>query len=157
MRSPASAIVWEIWLKNRWGFWVLLGSFLCGLAVRLSGPSEDEVLKFIAGAAMVVSFLVTFAIFSYAESGVQISFPTRTFALPVRTQMLVNCPILAGNDVLCDDSFRDLSGNGFPATARHVGRCVAAAAGARRAGAVGNGVATTPLDRSRSDTCHRSL
>ena len=53
-------------------------------------------LKLIAGTAMVVCFVVTFAIFSYAESGMQMSFPTRTFALPVRTQLLVNCPILLG-------------------------------------------------------------
>ena len=96
MRSPATAIVWELWRKNRWGFWVVLGSFLCGLAVRLSNQSKDEVLQLIAGAAMVVCFVVTFAIFSYAESGAQISFPTRTFALPVRTQLLVNCPIVLG-------------------------------------------------------------
>src|SRR3989442_315649 len=96
MGSPALAIVWEIWRKNRWGFWVVLGSFLCGLAVRFSDRSEDEVLQLIAGTAMVVCFVVTFAIFGYAESGAQISFPTRTFALPVRTQLLVNCPILLG-------------------------------------------------------------
>jgi hypothetical protein len=96
MRSPASAIAWEIWRKNRWGFWVVLGSLLCGLAVRFSDRSEDEVVNLIAGTAMVVSFVVTFAIFSYAESGVQMSFPTRTFALPVRTKLLVNCPILLG-------------------------------------------------------------
>ena len=87
MGSPATAIVWELWRKNRWGFWVVLGSFLCGLAVRLSNQSKDEVLQLIAGAAMVVCFVVTFAIFSYAESGAQISFPTRTFALPVRTRV----------------------------------------------------------------------
>src|SRR5206468_11837598 len=37
-----------------------------------------------------------FAIFSFAESGVQMSFPTRAFALPVRTKLLVNCPIVLG-------------------------------------------------------------
>jgi len=96
MRSPAAAIAWEIWRRNRWGLWVVLGSFLCGLAVRLSNRSNDEVLQLIAGTAMVACFVVTFAIFSYVESSAQISFPTRTFALPVRTQVLVNCPILIG-------------------------------------------------------------
>jgi len=96
MRSPAAAIAWEIWRKNRWGLWVLLGSFLCGLAVRFFDRPGDEVLQLIAGTAMVVSFVVTFAIFSYAESGMQMSFPTRTFALPVRTRLLVNCPVLLG-------------------------------------------------------------
>src|SRR5262245_65068188 len=96
MSSPAVAIAWEIWRKNRWGFWVVLGSLLCGLAVRFSGRSEDEVLLFIGGTAMIVSFVVAFAIFSYAESGAQLSFPTRTFALPVQTRLLVNCPTVLG-------------------------------------------------------------
>jgi len=96
MRSPASAIVWEIWRKNRWGFLVVFGSFLCGLAVRFFDRPEDEVLQLTAGTAMVACFVVTFAVFSCAESGVQVSFPTRTFTLPVRTQLLVNCPILLG-------------------------------------------------------------
>ena len=82
--------------KNRWGFLVVLGSFLCGLAVRFFDRPEDEVLQLTAGTAMVACFVVTFAIFSYAESGVQVSFPTRTFTLPVRTQLLVNGPILLG-------------------------------------------------------------
>jgi hypothetical protein len=96
IRSPVLAIAWEIWRKNRWGFLVVYGSLLCGLAARLLGPSEDEVPRFIAGAAMVISFLVTFTIFSYADSGAQIAFPARTFTLPVRTGMLINCPILFG-------------------------------------------------------------
>jgi hypothetical protein len=96
MRSPVSAIAWEIWRKNRWGFWVVLGSFLCGLAVRFLDRPEDEVLQLTAGSAMVACFVVTFAIFSYAESGVQLSFPSRTFALPVRTKLLVNSPVLFG-------------------------------------------------------------
>src|SRR2546426_4133596 len=96
MRSPALAMAWEIWRRNRWGFWVVLGSFLCGVTARHFNWREDEVLQLIAGSSMVVCFLVTFAIFSYAESSAQISFPTRTFALPVRTRLLVNCPILLG-------------------------------------------------------------
>jgi hypothetical protein len=96
MRSPAAAIAWEIWRRNRWGFWVVLGSLLCGLAVQFSDRSEDEVLQLIAGTAMVGCFVVTFAIFSYTENSAHISFPARTFALPVRTHLLVNCPILLG-------------------------------------------------------------
>src|SRR6185295_2813523 len=94
--SPAAAIAWEICRKNRWGFLVVFVSTLCGLAVHLFGPSEDEVLQFIAGTSMMVSFLVTFVIFSYADTGGRISFPVRTFTLPVRTRLLVNCPILLG-------------------------------------------------------------
>ncbi len=98
MHSPASAIAWEIWRKNRRGFLVVLGALTCGLTFRLVGlpEAEDEMPRFIAGSAMVVSFVMTFAIFSYVDSGARISFPGRTFTLPVRTGLLVNCPILLG-------------------------------------------------------------
>ena len=94
--SPAAAIVWEICRRNRWGFLVVFASTLCGLAVHLFGPPEDEVLQFIAAISMGASFLVTFIIFSYADTDGRISFPVRTFTLPVRTRLLVNCPILLG-------------------------------------------------------------
>ena len=89
-------MAWELWRKNRWGFWVVLGALLCGLIARLAGPAEDDVPRFIAGSAMLSSFLITFAIFTCAESGAHLAFPSRTFALPVRTSLLVNGPILLG-------------------------------------------------------------
>src|ERR1044071_848037 len=96
MNTPASALAWEIGRKNRWGFLLVLASLLCGLVVRLSGATEGEVVQSVAGIAMMVSFLVTFAISTYADSGAQISFPTRTFALPVRTGLLVNGVVFFG-------------------------------------------------------------
>jgi hypothetical protein len=96
MNIPASALAWEIGRKNRWGFLVVLASLLCGLVVRLSGATEDDVVQSVAGIAMMVSFLVTFAISTYADSGAQIAFPTRTFALPVRTGLLVNGVVFFG-------------------------------------------------------------
>ena len=45
---------------------------------------------------MGASFFVTFAVFSFASSSAQISFPARTFTLPVRTGLLVNCPLFFG-------------------------------------------------------------
>ena len=74
----------------------MFGSLLCGLMVRLSGPSGDDVVRSVAGIAMMFSFLVTFAISTYADSGANISFPTRTFALPARTGLLVNCAVFFG-------------------------------------------------------------
>jgi len=61
------------------------------LAVRFLRSAGGRSLQLTAGTAMVACFVVTFAVFSYAESDVQVSFPTRTFTLPVRTQLLVNC------------------------------------------------------------------
>jgi hypothetical protein len=96
MRSPVSAIVWEIGRKNRWAFLVVGGSLLSGLLVHLVGPTGGDTPSVVGASAMVVSFLVIFAIFSYADGGAQIAFPERTFTLPVRTGLLVNCPILLG-------------------------------------------------------------
>src|SRR6266536_3064296 len=96
MRSPASALLWEIGRKNRWGLRVAAGSLLCGLVVRVFGVATDAQPNFFAVVGMIVSFLVTFALSTYADSGAQISFPTRTFALPVRTGLLVNGPIFFG-------------------------------------------------------------
>jgi len=95
MRSPASAIVWEIWRKNRWGFRLVLGLLAGALFIRLLGAFSETVMAF-GGISMGVSFLVTFAIFSFAASSEQISFPARTFTLPVRTGLLVNCPLFLG-------------------------------------------------------------
>jgi len=61
MRSPASAIVWEIWLKNRRGFLAVLGSFLCGLAVLGLGTVMTAVLGVAAGDASVCPALSLFA------------------------------------------------------------------------------------------------
>ena len=46
MRSPAVAIAWEIWRKNRWGFWVVLGSFLCGPLDEVKAQHRRFVLRF---------------------------------------------------------------------------------------------------------------
>src|SRR5437867_5393382 len=96
MCSPVSAILWEIGRKNRWGLLVVVGSLLCGLMVRVFGAGPEAEPNFFGVVGMIVSFLVTFAIWTYADSGAQISFPTRTFALPVRTGVLVNGPIFFG-------------------------------------------------------------
>ncbi len=96
MRSPGSAIAWEIWRKHRWGFLVVVGALLGGLTFRLFGQADDSIQRSMAGTAMAVCFLTTFAVFSYADSGARISFPVRTFTLPVRTGLLVNSPILSG-------------------------------------------------------------
>ncbi|MEO8426272.1 MAG: hypothetical protein ABI651_04085 [Verrucomicrobiota bacterium] len=95
MRSPVSAIMWEIWRKNCWGFWLVLGLLAGGLLIRLFGRFSETAMA-IGGISMGATFLVTFAIFSFAASSPQISFPARTFTLPIRTGLLVNCPLFFG-------------------------------------------------------------
>src|ERR1051325_3980425 len=96
MRTPAGALVWEMGRKNRWGFLVVAGTLLVGLLARVLQPGDGELLESLAASAMVVSFLVTFALFTYADGGAWIAFPARTFALPVRTGVLVGVPMLLG-------------------------------------------------------------
>ncbi len=112
MFAPALAILWEIWRKNRWAllaifaaipFWAVLNRALCGPLQ----PRGDEalalvwpVLVFLIDVVpMWLSFLVLAVIFCYTEPDPQrghARFPARLFVLPVRTRVLVTCPILYG-------------------------------------------------------------
>jgi hypothetical protein len=112
MSSPALAILWEIWRKNRPGLiaivaaipvWALLSRALCGPLQ----PAKDDalammwpVLVFLADVVpMWFSLLALAVIFCYTEADPQrgyARFPSRLFALPVRTIVLVTCPILYG-------------------------------------------------------------
>jgi hypothetical protein len=99
MHSPVSSLAWELWRKNRFSFLLLLGLLALGLAVRLVHfilPLWDTVTLGLAVCAMLVTFLVLFAIFSCTDTGVQISYPPRTFTLPVSTGLLVHGPIWLG-------------------------------------------------------------
>src|ERR1051325_3824828 len=112
MFTPALAILWEIWRKNRWALlailaaiplWALLSRALCG-PLR---PTGDEtlamiwpVLVFLADIVpMWCSLLGMAVIFCYTEADPQrghARFPARLFVLPVRTTLLVTCPMLYG-------------------------------------------------------------
>ncbi len=102
MRSPAGAIAWEIWGKNRWAFPVALGTVvLCALGNPiLSHVLDKRSLAYnISGWAMFISLYTTCGIFCYVESdptGRYAGFPSRMFTLPVRTFTLVTWPILYG-------------------------------------------------------------
>src|SRR5205823_3708688 len=86
MRSPVLAMLWEVWRKNRIGFGIILGALLAGPMV------SNGVVVCLA----VISFVSLFAIFSWVDGSGQLSFPGRTFTLPVRTSLLVHGPILSG-------------------------------------------------------------
>jgi len=111
MSSPSLAILWEIWRKNRLGLiliaaaipiWALLSRALMGPlqpnddAIKMVWP----VLVLLADALpMWVSLFALGVMFCYTESDSRrghARFPSRLFALPVRTIVLVSCPMVYG-------------------------------------------------------------
>jgi hypothetical protein len=120
MNSPAKALLWEIWRKNRWGFALLVVLFAVCLGLSRYAAYMKETVSLGANLPLAVagaeywldaglgwssvlfgfSVLVMFAIFGCSEAHARIGFtgiPPRQFALPVRTRTLVLWPSLLGS------------------------------------------------------------
>ncbi len=112
MQTPALAIAWEIWRKNRWGLLVILAAIPAWalFSRALAGPLQpvgDDSLKLVWPVLVLladlvpmwVSLLALGVMFCYTETdpgrGAP-QFPSRLFTLPVRTTTLVTWPILYG-------------------------------------------------------------
>src|SRR5262249_41343906 len=102
MRSPFLAIAWEIVRKSRWTF-RLVGAALpaCGLLywLRADVLRASELFQGLSLLPMILSLLGVFIGFNCTESNPRsglAGFPARLFTLPVRTRLLVTCPILCG-------------------------------------------------------------
>ncbi|PYJ85788.1 MAG: hypothetical protein DME22_07810 [Verrucomicrobia bacterium] len=127
MNSPVAALAWEIWRKNRFGFLLLfvflivclgfgrVATHFAAEASRLSlmlpavapevidaNTRATDWLSFAgqwSGVLLGLSFLVTLAMFAFAESSRLRGFsgiPSRLFTLPVRTGQLVTVPMASG-------------------------------------------------------------
>ncbi|PYK96291.1 MAG: hypothetical protein DME19_20165 [Verrucomicrobia bacterium] len=127
MNSPVAALAWEIWRKNRFGFLLLfvflivclgfgrVATHFAAEASRLSlmlpavapevidaNTRATDWLTFAgqwSGVLLGLSFLVTLAMFAFAESSPLRGFsgiPSRLFTLPVRTGQLVAVPMASG-------------------------------------------------------------
>jgi hypothetical protein len=102
MRSPVWAIAWEIWGRNRRAWWMILGAApVCALFFRLSARvlQESDGLRLLSFFPMLLSGMFIMSIFNFTERDRRKSFagfPERLFALPVRTSLLVTCPMLCG-------------------------------------------------------------
>ena len=127
MNSPSAALAWEIWRKNRFGFLLLfvflivclglsrVAAHFAAEASQLSSilPAEapevfdantraTDWLSFAgqwSGVLLGLSFLITLAMFAFAESSPLRGFsgiPSRLFTLPVRTGQLVAVPMGSG-------------------------------------------------------------
>ncbi len=106
MRSPLTALLWEIWRRNRRAVWLVIGIILFAWLFNLVLP--DSFRATTAGRArlmaincllMAGSFLLVFGMFNYTELNPQkewTGFPYRLFSLPVSTWRLPALPTLAG-------------------------------------------------------------
>ena len=113
MSSPALAILWEIWRKNRLGLiliaaaipvWAVLSRALVGWLQHISTDDSIKelwaILVLLADALpMWVSLFALGVMFCYTETDPKrghTRFPSRLYALPVRTIVLVTCPMVYG-------------------------------------------------------------
>ena len=116
MKSPTTALIWDIWQRHRTPFAWLGGiarvTALVNLFVRLWGPSglaQATVQQPSGAGAMALgmfnwhaiggAFMLALVIFSYEEFNSHLSsrgFPHRLFTLPVPTAHLVALPMLLG-------------------------------------------------------------
>ena len=100
MHSPAIAIAWEIWRKNRWALWsvgaLVPASFILA---SLFGNVVREIVYLFEFFAVLMSTAILFWSFSFMEmdaGGRHSGFPSRMFVLPVRTMRLVSYPVIYG-------------------------------------------------------------
>ena len=103
MRSPLTALAWEMWRRGRRSAWGVLGSTSICALINLgildkvqtteTGHASSSVLF---GLLMTLSFLFLMGIFNYTEFNSTKEwngFPYRLFALPVPTWQLVALPM----------------------------------------------------------------
>ena len=106
MNRPITALVWEIWARNRrtisLAVALLLSSWLFNLFLarefRPTGKEDHELLT-INCLLTAASLLLVFSIFNYTEFSPQREwngFPYRLFTLPVASLTLMAVPILLG-------------------------------------------------------------
>ena len=106
IRSPITALIWEIRLRNRRWIWSIIGTFLFGWVSNFvlqdtffSSRAGRNTLSAFNETLTFASLLIVFAIFNYTEYDAQrgwAGFPDRLFTLPVPTLLLVGVPIGLG-------------------------------------------------------------
>jgi len=97
MNTPAAAIAWEIWRKNR--LVLALVTALLPISFLLRAILWPEAVQLFEAFAVVATAVILFWVFSFTEideRGRHSGFPARMFVLPVRTVKLVSYPVLYG-------------------------------------------------------------
>ena len=104
MRSPTTALLWEIWRQHRWTVAVIAVLTVAGRLVDFldtggrAGDAGAESSPLTILLAMI-AFLLLLEVFNYTESSGDRGlgrFPRRLFTLPVTSLRLVTVPLLAG-------------------------------------------------------------
>ena len=106
LRSPLSALAWEIWRQKRWWFCVsaalTIAAYVFNLcfpaAVRYTATGYDRLLP-INGFMVAGTLLLIFGAFNYTGFNPQkewTGFPYHLFTLPVKTVVLVTVPLALG-------------------------------------------------------------
>jgi hypothetical protein len=99
MRAPVIMLAREIWWRNQKFAWLALGTVPCYLLFYLAVHSrihERGTLAALSFFWMLFSLFWVVALFNYAENNPGkgwTGFPCRLFVLPVRTVVLVACPM----------------------------------------------------------------
>ena len=104
MRSPTTALLWEIWRQHRWTVAVIAVLTVAGRLVDFldtggragDAGAESSPLKILLA---MIAFLLLLGVFNYTESSGDRGlgrFPRRLFTLPVTSLRLVTVPLLAG-------------------------------------------------------------
>jgi hypothetical protein len=101
MRSPALALGWELWARNRVGL-ALLGTGLAVVVILgqiLPTDSTARTMGQLTCLAAMFAFIYLLSVFVYSPNSFgskSAGFPPRLFALPVRTSVLVLWPMVYG-------------------------------------------------------------
>jgi hypothetical protein len=104
MRFPTTALIWEIWHRNRLWVWLIIGIISFCAVFNLVSPngfrvSEPDWRGALDQTLVGISFLLLFGVFNYSEFSQQkgwAGFPDRLFTLPVTSLKLVAVPIGLG-------------------------------------------------------------
>ena len=112
MRSPTTAILWEIWARNRWPLGTAIGllpmsALLIAVADRFSPVRTFEdpapgfwvfsaLFVFIAALMSLACVFWSFSFTAVDERGRFAGFPLRLFTMPVRTWRAVAVPLFSG-------------------------------------------------------------
>lgn len=100
MRHPFAALIWEMWRSQRCACVSVLAAIpICAVFYRLLPMRESELLRGVSFLPMAGSLFCLFIVFRRTESDPwnrSSGFPSRLFTLPVRTWVLVTCPMACG-------------------------------------------------------------